>query len=675
MTGAFSKKTRATRRTTKNPPAWRKTWLAVAALALTPCASGEDHRLSPPKDLDGYFPWTPPASAEAWQKRAAAVREQTLVSLGVWPMPARTPLNAVVHGPVEREDYTVSRVIFESMPGFYVTGSLYRPKDGVGAAGADGKRAAVLCPHGHWPDGRFMHASDAEVKREIASGAESREEAARSPLQARCVQLARMGCVVFFYDMLGYADSVQIGMEVAHGFKKQRPEMNAAENWGLFSPQAEGWNQSIMGLQAWNSIRALDFLESLPGVDARRIGVTGASGGGTQTFILGAIDERPAAAFPAVMVSTAMQGGCTCENGSGLRVGTGNVELAALFAPKPLGLTAADDWTKEMETKGFPQLREHWTRLGVPGHVALTARLEFGHNYNAPSRAAMYGWFNQHLGLGLPPEALAEKEFRLLAREEATVWTAEHPAPAGEAVGAPFERRLLRQWKEDAEKQLAAQPELAAPGWRVALGRTLEQIGDEFAFSIVSARKISDGAYTEVSGEITVTAFGEKIAATFLYPEGWNGEVVVWLDGKEEASPEILAEVKAKRAVALSRLFAPEVTANPLVQNPREAPSYTYGYNHSLFARRVHDALALAQFCRTHEKYPAKNVRLVGRGSAAPVATAAVFLAGKALDGADVEKTDFRFAQVRDYRDAAFLLGALRYGDMPVLRRLAGLEP
>src|SRR5207237_6455317 len=97
-----------------------------------------------------------------------------------------------------------------------------------------------------------------------------------------------------------------------------------------------------------------------PKVEPQRLACTGASGGGTQTMILAALDPRLAAAFPAVMVSTAMQGGCTCENASLLRVGTGNVEFAALFAPKPMGMTAADDWTKEMETKGFPDLTKHW---------------------------------------------------------------------------------------------------------------------------------------------------------------------------------------------------------------------------------------------------------------------------------------------------------------------------
>lgn len=114
-----------------------------------------------------------------------------------------------------------------------------------------------------------------------------------------------------------------------------------------------------MGLQTWNSIRAVDFLSELPDVDPKKIGVTGASGGGTQTFMLACVDRRPKAFFPAVMVSTAMQGGCTCENASYLRINTGNIEFAAMAAPRAVGMSAADDWTKELETKGLPQLKEH----------------------------------------------------------------------------------------------------------------------------------------------------------------------------------------------------------------------------------------------------------------------------------------------------------------------------
>jgi dienelactone hydrolase len=383
-----------------------------------------DVRLGPLKDLDGYFPFEVAESEEAWRQRAERVRRQIQVSQGLWPWPERTPLRAVVRDRLDMGEYTIEKAHFESMPGFKVTGSLYRPK------GKAGKHPGVLSPHGHWADGRFHDAGLDAVKKEIADGAERFEEGGRSPLQARAVQLARMGCVVFHYDMIGYADSVQITQALAHGFAKQRPEMNTLEDWGLFSPQAEAHLQSVMGLQTWSSIRALDFLMSLPDVDHERIGVTGASGGGTQTFILCALDDRPAVAFPAVMVSTAMQGGCTCENACLMRVETGNVEFAALYAPKPLGLTSANDWTREMASKGFPELRQHYGLLGAPDHVMLERGEQFGHNFNSVSRAALYAWFNRHLRLGIE-EPVIEKDYRRLTRQELSVWDEAHPAPAG----------------------------------------------------------------------------------------------------------------------------------------------------------------------------------------------------------------------------------------------------
>jgi len=303
----------------------------------------KDGRLAPPKDLNGYFPFTPPATKEGWNDRSKQVRTQTQVALGLWPMPEKTPLNAVAHGKIERDGYTIEKVYFASMPGHYVSGNLYRP-----TAKSEGKRPAILNPHGHWANGRLCEIPDAQAKKDVESGGEGTLESAKYHLQAKCAQLARLGYVTFHYDMVGYADSKAI------------PHTN-----GFRDAEAELRLQSFMGLQTWNSIRALDFLLSLPDVDPARIGVTGASGGGTQTFILCAVYDRPAAAFPAVMVSTAMQGGCVCENCSYLRVGTGNIELAGLFAPKPLAMSAANDWTIEIEKKGLPELRQLYALLGV----------------------------------------------------------------------------------------------------------------------------------------------------------------------------------------------------------------------------------------------------------------------------------------------------------------------
>ena len=225
--------------------------------------------------------------------RAERVRRQILVAEGLWPMPTKTPLHAVIHGKIERPDYTVEKVYFESVPGFFVTGNLYRPKKDHGQSRpACSSRTAI----GRTPD--YPSRVTMRSRRKSPPARNASSAAAAACFQSMCVQLARMGCVVWQWDMLSDSDSIQFSRELIHGFAKQRPEMNTTENWGLFSPQAEAHLQSVMGLQTWNSIRSLDFLLSLPEVDPERIAMTGASGGGTQTMILAAIDPRVKLSFP-----------------------------------------------------------------------------------------------------------------------------------------------------------------------------------------------------------------------------------------------------------------------------------------------------------------------------------------------------------------------------------------
>jgi hypothetical protein len=654
--------------------------LAAAPKALKDGAQPKDARLQPPKDLNGYFPFTPPKSAEEWHSRAERLRRQILVSQGLWPQPTKTPLNAVVHGKLDRGDHTVEKVFFEAMPGYFVTGSLYRP------VGKEGKRPAVLRPHGHWANGRFHDKGLAEVRKEIEQGAEKFEEGGRSPLQAMNVQLARMGCVVFHYDMIGYADSTQLSFQLAHRFDKQRPEMNTVENWGLFSPQADAHLQSIMGLQTWGSIRALDFVTSLPEVDIDRIGVTGASGGGTQTFMLCAIDPRPAAAFPAVMVSTAMQGGCTCENASCLRVHAGNVDFAALFAPKPLGMTAANDWTKEMETKGFPELKKHYELLKAPDNVKLTALLQYGHNYNYPSRAAMYAWFNRHLGINLP-EPVVELDYKRLTQEELTVWDDKHPRPES---GPELERKLLAWWHNDAQEQLKKlQPSDAASlrkyrdvvggALDVLLGRTLPS-ADDLEYEATS--KDDAGKYLVIAGLVRNRAWNEELPLVFLHPKDWNGQAVIWLDdaGKAglyaesgELKPQVAKLVASGVSVVGVDLFMQGEfltdgklpSANREVQGNREFPGYTYGYNSSLLAQRVHDVLTTVVFCSNHQLKP-KSIDLIGLApQVGPIATVARAEARDLVRRAAIDTHGFRFGKLLDYRDVSFLPGGAKYGDLP----------
>ena len=641
---------------------------------LAPGTLPHDARLEPLKDLDGYFPFHPSASPTEWSQRAERVRRQMLVSLGLWPMPERTPLNAVIHGRIDRGDYTVEKVYFESYPGFYVTGNLYRPQ------GKSGKVPGVLSPHGHWENGRFYDVGEDGVRKEIVQGAERFAEGGRSPLQSRCVQLARMGCVVFHYDMIGYADSIQIPQSLAHGFAKQRPEMNTVENWGLFSPQAEAHLQTVMGLQTWDSMRALDFLLSLPEVDPERIGVTGASGGGTQTFVLCALDPRPTVAFPAVMVSTAMQGGCTCENASLLRVDTGNVEFAALFAPKPLGMTAANDWTKEMPAKGFPELQAHFAMMGAPDRVMLKPLLHFGHNYNYVSRAAMYGWLNQHLKLG-GKDPIVEEDYHRLTAAEMSVWDEKHPKPAG---GPDFERQLLcdltaaaRKQLQSARASLARYREVVGGAVDILIGRNLKDLGEV----VFTETKTTDrGGYPATLGLLRHEIRAEELPILVLNPQLAPKKTVVWIDEKgkaglfdgENQSPDIQKLVASGATVIGVDLFeqgeflkdGKPVTQTRRVNNPREFGGYTLGYNPALFAQRVHDILTVIKYVKS--KHPQPLV-LVGLGGAGPWVAAAVAQARDAVDAAVVDTGGFRFGKILDLRDPNFLPGGAQYWDLPGL--------
>ena len=640
-----------------------KSKLLLAALFST-LSHAEDIRLQPPKDLNGYFPFNPPSSLSEWDVRKEQVRRQILVSQGLWPMPSKTPLNAVVHGKIEGDGYTVEKVYFESAPGFFVTGSLWKPTV------IKGKVPGVMFAHGHWQDARLALAEDDVVRREIASGGERFERGGKSIFQSLCIQLARMGCVVWQWDMLSDSDSVQFSREIVHKFAKQRPEANTTENWGLYSPLAESHLQSIMGLQTWNAVRGLDFLLSLPEVDPERTAITGASGGGTQTMLLAAIDDRIKLSFPCVMVSTSMQGGCTCENASLLRINTGNVEFAGLFAPKPQGMNTANDWTKEMATKGFPDLQKLYETHGKKDNVMLLRGEHFPHNYNAVTRSAFYTFVNKHFKLGLPSPVI-ERDFEPLTRDQLTVWDDKHPAP--KAADPEFERKILKWFSEDSDKQLrAAEPHILRQGIETIIGRVYEKAGDvEWKLEDKQDR----GDHLEMTGSLINNTYNEELKVTWLYPKQWNGGAVIWLDDAGQSGlqnddvKKLLANGTTVLGVDLLLQGGEAVKQTAVVKNPREFAGYTHGYNHALFAQRTHDILSVVRFLR-HAKVGAhenpKTVCLAAFGpQTGPIALAARALAGEAIDRAAVDTHGFRFGKVLDYRDPMFLPGGSKYLDLP----------
>ena len=600
---------------------------------------------------DTDFDFHVPATLKEWQTRRQALREQVLVAEGLWPMPEKLPLHPVVHGKIDRDEYTVEKVFFASMPGHYVSGSLYRPK------GKTGKLPAVLSPHGHWKDGRMYDAGEKVATKQIEIGAETNMAGARYPIQARCVQLARMGCVVFQYDMVGYADSEAI---------THREGFNDAE--------AELRLQSFMGLQTWNSIRALDFLLSLPDVDSTRVGVTGASGGGTQTFILCAVDDRPTAAFPAVMVSTAMQGGCVCENASYLRQGTGNVELAALFAPKPLGMTGAHDWTIDIEKRGLPELKALYKLYGAEDHVMAKCFPQFEHNYNQVSRQVMYNWFNKYLKLD-QPEPVVEKPFEPIPPKELSVYDAEHPLPK-DAVDAARLRQFMTEASKEQMDSLRPKHAKELDEYRGLIGTALRVMihddlprPEEVESKEIGDRQEQDGVISR-RYLLSRKGQGEQVPAVGMCRANFNGTVVVWVDPAGKSSlykdgklvPAAAKILDAKAGIlALDVFDTGELSLDkPPTVDPKCAP-LTFGYNRPLLAQRVHDILTAVAFVRGNDK--TKQVDLVGWDAAGPWVMLARALCGdevaRTAADADIFST---FLKAKTTDDSMMLPGAEKYG-------------
>lgn len=611
-----------------------------------------DPRQSILHDVDHPWGFDPHYSDQKqWAQRARELREQILVAEGLWPMPEKTPLNAVIHGKIERDGYTVEKVSFASMPGHYVTGSLFRP------TGKSGPFPVVLCPHGHWPGGRFYENTEAAAKKQIEIGAEQTIEGARFPLQARCAMLARMGCIVFHYDMVGYADSTAI-------------EHRA----GFTDAQAILRLQSFMGLQTWNSIRCVDFVLSLPDVDPKRIAVTGASGGGTQTMILDAIDDRPAVDFPAVMVSDEMQGGCICENAPLLRIGTNNLEIAAAFAPRPMGMSSANDWTRHLVERGLPKIKAIYQLYGAEDQTMAWYR-SFEHNYNQVSRELMYNWMNDHLKLGWP-SPVKEVPFKPMSQKELTVYDAEHPRPSDELGAAELRKRMTAA--SDAQMAaLRSNPDeyrkIVGTALRVMVGNNVPSAGD-VSLEKASQSVIADGATLE-TGLLVRHSTGVSLPFFLLTPVNANGQITIVADDQgrsavlENQKPtDLAAKLLSSGQTVLSADLAltGELAApHPPDQHGRYASynyaGYYFGYNPCILGERVTDLLAEIAAARSRS---GKAVNVVGLRKGGVEALLAVAMSGDSVNRAAVDLNGFDFNQVQNSSDEMMLPGALKYGGL-----------
>lgn len=514
-----------------------------------------DRRQTEVRHLDLTYSLPEYRTKEEWLARAAKLRQQIMVSAGLWPLPAKAPLKATIFGKLDRGDHTVEKVYFESHPGFYVTGNLYRPKH------VTGKVPAVLCPHGHWTYGRL-------------------ENQQNNSGPARAANFARQGYIAFSYDMVGYVDSTAISHRFADHNVTQREAL---------------WGVNLLGLQLWNSIRALDFLLTLPEVDAARLACTGESGGGTQTFLLTAMDERVKVAAPVNMVSFLMQGGSLCENAPNLRIDTNNVEIAALMAPRPMLLVSATgDWTKNMMTAEYPAIRRIYRLFGAEDKVAAV-QMDAPHNYNQQSREAVYGWFAHWLLDRNGSAPIKEKPGGVASISDLLVFFGQ-PRPNKELNEAQLAASLIAMHKRQLNE---LQPRDAA-----GLQRFREQFGAALKYSIMAeypelssitaaqVQKSAAGNITKESLVISRRGWDDRMPVTIYKPlTAKSLESLVLLTGADNTNGLIESLTKAGHGVML-------ISA---VTNERQVPTsikFFTTYNRTDEANRVQDILTALAYAK-----------------------------------------------------------------------------
>ena len=523
----------------------------------------------------------PRRSAAAWRDRAVHLREQMLVTLGLWPMFPKTPMNPQVYGKLMRDGYTIEKVVLETFPGFTLSGNLYRP------IGATGKIPGMLCPHGHWEDGR--------VNPEV---------------QQRCIRWAKLGCVVFLYDMVGYNDS------------KPFPHV-------FLNDHLRQWGLSLPTLQTWNSIRALDWLTSLPDVDVTRIGCTGESGGGTQTFLLTALDDRIKVSAPVVMVSDTFQGGCVCENAAGLRLGTDNVEFAAMCAPRPLILVGATgDWTKMTMERAFPAIRGVYSLVGSTDRVSAQV-FDFPHNYNQTTRNAVYAAMGRRL-LGIDdPESTREGKQQPEKPEDLFTFDSGHPAPADRKTPEQLESYLIGTLgrliddlaPSSGPSRWEASRRLLLTSLKVRTG-VVNPPPEELVSHEV--RRLPREEFTVVHSLLGRRSTGEAIPVVRLIPGHPSGRLTVIAHPRGKAAlatgsgePVELVQALLARGhevVGFDPLFVGESLdpRDPVPHRPEAVHFETY--NPAPAAEQMQDLATVLAWCRAQEDV--REVSLVAQGTA-----------------------------------------------------------
>ena len=573
-----------------------------------------DLRFSVDRHTDTHFPPTRFATREEAEARRETLRFNLRIAAGLYPWPEKTPLNVRRELVGEYEGYAIYKIMFESYPGIWSTGNLYLPRP------LTGKHPAILNVIGHWERQRLTRQEDGDFPQQIAN-------------------FARMGFVCLVTDMIGKVDSRQL----SHDYGRDEREL---------------WASNGLGVQLWNNIRAVDLLCNMPEVDGDHIGVTGASGGGSQTLFLSLVDERIKAAAPINMISLHMQGGCQCENAAGLRRDTDNTEMCSLLAPRPLFLAGSTgDWTKYQETEEYPAVRDVYALFGAEDKVEHYYPIA-PHQYNANTRRRVYSFFARHL-MG------KEMEW-----EEQPIET---PDPAdlvwfndGErAPGHDSDESYFAAHKAELTARAAALPvdeRKRMLAWVTGID------GRDFT--------VADGMVEETDGitverNVLTSARGEQIPFVRLTPKGWDGKrLCLMLGDRKDCVDTPAAEAMLAQGIALlsGDLFLTGEFEGAYYAFPNDnARRYFTTFHYTAAAHQAQDVSLLYRLAAS----TADQVSLYATGTVTPIAACALPL----LDGvksATLEGRGLELTADRDYMERFFLPCLLPLGGVQGCLQMAG---
>ena len=332
---------------------------------------------------------------QTWEERRTVIRKDLKQNMGLGNVP-ETFTGEVHLGELRLYDgYSVQNFGIEILPGIYSTGSVYWPGT------LDVRHPLMLNPHGHYEGGRY-----------------------HPIVQTRCASFAMMGCVAVAYDMFAYGREPQ--------FDEKYHKTSLSQPYNVLT-----------------AIRLLDYFLKDNRIDNSRVGITGSSGGGSQSVFVTAIDDRITMSIPVVMISSSSFGGCPCESGTRIHFSggfTNNVELSSLCAPRPMLLVSdGEDWTKDFPEIDYPHISRIYGFYGKREMLSCIHLPDECHDYGPSKRRAAYEFVSAHWGLDLPDESRCVIE----ADELLKVWGEGYENLPENAVRSIDEFARLLGWEKD----------------------------------------------------------------------------------------------------------------------------------------------------------------------------------------------------------------------------------